>query len=267
MRKEFLFQKKGTRCFVNKYAFGCLFALLLSLSVGCGSNNGTTAGNAQTSAPSVTPTPTSNDNSLENSGEDQLAKPNANDITADIYIKEFGVVKVKFFPKAAPKAVENFVTHSKDGYYNGLTFHRIINDFMIQGGDPTGTGSGGESIWGTEFEDEFVENLAPIRGSLCMANAGPGTNGSQFFIVQKKSDSSDQISSMEMSDTQKTLLEENGGTPWLLGAHTIFGQVYEGLDIIDKVSVVETDGFDKPNSDVIIEKIVVHEPNSDTKSK
>lgn len=272
MRKEFLFMKKTSGYYSKRVTFGCLLALVLSLSVGCGSNEGKDSGKTSpTSTPSITTAPTSTedtsgDTALENSGEDQLAQPTSADITADIYIKDFGVVKVKFFPKAAPKAVENFVTHSKNGYYNGLTFHRIIDDFMIQGGDPTGTGAGGKSIWGNEFENEVVENLAPIRGALCMANAGPDTNGSQFFIVQKKSDSSEDMSTVEMSDTQKSLLEEKGGTPWLLGDYTIFGQVYEGLDIIDKAAAVETDDYDKPATDVIIEKIEVHEAdeNQDT---
>ena len=97
-----------------------------------------------------------------------------------------GVIKIRLFPDDAPKAVENFVTHAKEGYYDGLTFHRVINDFMIQGGDPTGTGMGGESIWGAPFEDEFSDYAYNFRGALSMANAGANTNGSQFFIVQAK---------------------------------------------------------------------------------
>ena len=95
-----------------------------------------------------------------------------------------GNIQFLMFPEAAPKAVENFVTHAKNGYYNGITFHRVIEGFMIQGGDPTGTGAGGESIWGDSFEDEFSPEAHNFRGALSMANAGPGTNGSQFFIVQ-----------------------------------------------------------------------------------
>ena len=94
-----------------------------------------------------------------------------------------GVIKIKLFPEYAPKAVENFKTHAKNGYYDGLTFHRIINEFMIQGGDPNGDGSGGESIWGVPFEDEFSTEVLNYRGAF-MANSGPNTNGSQFFIVQ-----------------------------------------------------------------------------------
>lgn len=97
-----------------------------------------------------------------------------------------GTIKIKLFPEQAPKTVENFLGHAKSGYYNGIIFHRVIQDFMIQGGDPTGTGMGGESIWGDSFEDEFSNELFNLRGALSMANAGPNTNGSQFFIVQMK---------------------------------------------------------------------------------
>lgn len=114
----------------------------------------------------------------------QLEKPKVGDTVAIMETSE-GTIKIRFFPEAAPKAVENFVTHAKDGYYNGLTFHRVIKDFMIQGGDPLGNGTGGESIYGKSFEDEFSNKLFNIRGSLSMANSGPDTNGSQFFINQK----------------------------------------------------------------------------------
>ena len=108
-----------------------------------------------------------------------------------------GDIKIKFFKEDAPKAVENFLTHAKNGYYDGLIFHRVIKDFMIQGGDPNGTGTGGESIWGHPFEDEFTPELHNFRGALCMANAGPSTNGSQFFIVQAKSVPANMLSQME----------------------------------------------------------------------
>ena len=115
----------------------------------------------------------------------QFEKP-AKESKVAIMETEKGTIKLYFFPEYAPKAVENFLTHAEQGYYNGITFHRVINDFMIQGGDPTGTGRGGESIWGHSFEDEFDVKLRNYRGALSMANAGPCTNGSQFFIVQAK---------------------------------------------------------------------------------
>ena len=116
----------------------------------------------------------------------QIAAPEKGDLVATMSTSA-GDIKIRLFPSFAPKAVENFTTHSKNGYYDGLTFHRVIRDFMLQGGDPTGTGCGGESIWGRTFEDEFTPELHNLRGALSMANAGPGTNGSQFFIVQAKS--------------------------------------------------------------------------------
>ena len=113
----------------------------------------------------------------------QTTLPADGEITATINTT-LGAIRVKLFPEEAPKAVENFITHAKNGYYDGIIFHRVIKDFMIQGGDPNGTGMGGESIWGRPFEDEFTPKLHNLRGALSMANAGPCTNGSQFFIVQ-----------------------------------------------------------------------------------
>ncbi len=126
-----------------------------------------------------------------------------------------GTIEIKLFPKVAPKAVENFVTHIKNGYYDGLIFHRVIKGFMIQGGDPTGTGRGGESIWKRDFEDEFAANVVFDRPYLlAMANRGPKTNGSQFFITVAP-------------------------TPWLNGRHTIFGEVIKGQDVVKKIENVD----------------------------
>jgi len=133
-----------------------------------------------------------------------------------------GKIVFRLFKDIAPKTVENFTGLVKKGYYNGIIFHRVIKNFMIQGGDPTGTGRGGESLWGHNFEDEFSPYVRFDRGGvLAMANAGPNTNGSQFFIT---------ITS----------------TPWLNGKHTIFGVVAEGYDIVEAISKVKTDGRDKP---------------------
>src|SRR5574344_610902 len=107
-----------------------------------------------------------------------------------------GDITLRLYPEVAPKTVENFVTHAKNGYYNGLTFHRVIREFMVQGGDPTGTGAGGESIWGAPFEDECSQELHNFRGALSMANAGPNTNGSQFFIVQNSKCAVDDIDAL-----------------------------------------------------------------------
>jgi len=136
-----------------------------------------------------------------------------------------GKIELKLFPKAAPLAVENFVTHVKNGYYNGLIFHRVIKGFMIQGGDPTGTGRGGESIWHKEFKNEYAPNLTFDQPFLlAMANHGPNTNGSQFFITVAP-------------------------TPWLNGGYTIFGKVIKGQDVVQKIDNVTTGPGDRPMFD------------------
>lgn len=169
-----------------------------------------------------------------------------------------GEIKILLFPEAAPKAVENFKTHAKNGYYNGIIFHRVIPEFMIQGGDPTGTGRGGESIWGRSFEDEFSVDYHNIRGALSMANAGPSTNGSQFFIVQAKEVDAGLLSQMEQLADRgfPTECVEDykalGGTPWLDFKHTVFGQVVEGMDVVDAIANVKTGYGDKPLEDVVI---------------
>lgn len=177
-----------------------------------------------------------------------------------------GEIKIRLFPKYAPKAVENFVTHAKEGYYDGLIFHRVIENFMIQGGDPNGTGTGGESIWGEPFEDEFTPELHNLRGALSMANAGPGTNGSQFFIVQAKEVSEDMLEQLRMANEQYfpteciETYEKMGGTPWLDYHHTVFGQVFEGMETVDAIAGAPADYFtNKPKTDVIIESIIIEE--------
>lgn len=167
------------------------------------------------------------------------------------------------FPDIAPKTVENFTTHAKNGYYNGLIFHRIIKDFMIQGGDPTGTGMGGESIWGKKFEDEFSIDARNYYGALSMANAGPNTNGSQFFIVQAKSVPQNLLSQMEQLKDQGYPQEciDNykrvGGTPWLDFHHTVFGQLIEGADALEDIAAVQVGMNDKPVYDVVIDTIEI----------
>jgi peptidyl-prolyl cis-trans isomerase B (cyclophilin B) len=142
-----------------------------------------------------------------------------------------GDIDVELFDDDAPKTVENFAKLARDGFYNGVVFHRVIDDFMIQGGDPTGTGTGGP---GYTFEDEFNEHRVE-RGALAMANAGPNTNGSQFFIVTTAS------------------------APWLDGKHTVFGRVTNGMDVVDEISKVPTGPNDKPRDDVTIEKVELSE--------
>jgi peptidyl-prolyl cis-trans isomerase B (cyclophilin B) len=138
-----------------------------------------------------------------------------------------GAIEVELFDADAPKTVENFRKLAGDGFYDGVVFHRVIPDFMIQGGDPTGTGTGGP---GYTFEDEFNEHKV-VRGALAMANAGPNTNGSQFFIVT----------------TQEA--------PWLDGKHTVFGEVTGGMESVDAIERTPTDGRDKPLEDAVIERV------------
>src|SRR2546429_1348749 len=140
-----------------------------------------------------------------------------------------GPIHVELFPDEAPKTVNNFVKLVNDGFYDRVIFHRVIPDFMIQGGDPTGTGSGGP---GYSFEDEFNDHKVE-RGALAMANAGPNTNGSQFFIVTTED------------------------ATWLDGKHTVFGKVKEGMNVVDTIAGVETDAADKPSADVVIERITL----------
>ncbi|RLQ96872.1 peptidylprolyl isomerase [Falsibacillus albus] len=171
-----------------------------------------------------------------------------------------GNIKIKLFPDEAPKAVENFIKHSEDGYYDGVIFHRVIKDFMIQGGDPSGNGTGGESIYGKPFKNEISKKLFNLRGALAMANSGPDTNGSQFFIVQNSSLDPQLKSQMEDKGFPKEIIkayEERGGAPWLDGQYTVFGQVVEGMDVVDKIAGVETGANDKPVKDVTIKKIKV----------
>ncbi len=191
----------------------------------------------------------------------QLEALKAGDIVAT-FKTNMGDIKVKLFPNEAPRTVENFTTHAKDGYYNGLIFHRVIKDFMIQGGDPTGTGMGGESIFGLKFEDEFDPQLHNLRGALSMANAGPNTNGSQFFIVQADTVPQNMLAQMkEMPESfPEDIVEayaEKGGTPWLDFRHTVFGQVIDGMDTVDSIANVKVGAADKPVEPVIIETIII----------
>ena len=191
----------------------------------------------------------------------QLKEIGAGDILAT-FKTNMGDIKVKLFPEEAPRTVENFVTHAKNGYYNGLIFHRVIKDFMIQGGDPTGTGMGGESIFGHSFEDEFDVKLHNLKGALSMANAGPNTNGSQFFIVQADTVPQNMLPQMkEMPDSFPADIVEAydkmGGTPWLDFRHTVFGQVVEGMDTVNSIANVKVGAADKPVDDVIIETILI----------
>jgi peptidyl-prolyl cis-trans isomerase B (cyclophilin B) len=248
---------------VKKYIVMAAAALLLLMLTACGTSNGeeTDQDNGQNE-------PAGKEQEQETAGPVDDSDVNYPQLTDEIQENEnavkmvtnMGDITIKLFPEQAPKAVENFLTHSKEGYYDGVIFHRVIKDFMIQGGDPQGTGTGGESIWGEPFEDEFSKELLNIRGALSMANAGPGTNGSQFFIVQNSSLDPALEEKMIEAGFGKKAIEtymERGGTPHLDNHHTVFGQVIEGMDVVDKIAAVETGENDKPAEDVVIEKIEI----------
>ena len=198
-------------------------------------------------------------------GFDQTAKPEKGETIATLSVKDYGDIVVRFFDEIAPYGVENFVTHAKEGYYDGLTFHRVIDDFMIQGGDPAGNGTGGESIWGESFYNELSDQACVIRGSLCYANTGNDpSNGSQFFITQKSEVTEEELEGFEsqgmtFTDEQKENYLNNGGCPWLQGGYTVFGQVIEGMDIVDKIAAVETDESSLPKESVVISSVTISE--------
>lgn len=172
-----------------------------------------------------------------------------------------GDIKIVLFPEQAPKTVKNFIELGKTGYYDGVIFHRIIPDFMVQGGDPTGTGMGGESIYGEKFEDEFSPEVFNLRGALSMANAGPNTNGSQFFIVQNQNVPGNMLQQLEGAGFPAEIIEayKAGGTPWLDFKHTVFGHVIEGMSVVDEMSSVQRDAQDRPLYDITIDGIEIND--------
>lgn len=175
-----------------------------------------------------------------------------------------GEIKVQLFKKQAPKTVDNFVQLAEKGYYDGVIFHRVIPDFMIQGGDPTGTGRGGQSIYGKPFADEFSDELFNFTGAVSMANAGPNTNGSQFFIVSNEHVPANMIEQMKVVGYPQVVIDHYakvGGTPWLDHRHTVFGQVITGMDVVKKISQVKRDQMDKPKKDIVMENVTIEADN------
>lgn len=165
--------------------------------------------------------------------EKKIMESKNDTLTVAVIETNMGTIELELFAKKAIKTVENFVGLAEKGYYNGVIFHRVIDNFMIQGGDPTGTGRGGQSLWGEPFEDEVATGLKHDSGGiLSMANAGPNTNGSQFFITLKD-------------------------TPWLDGRHTVFGKVINGMDVVKKIGKVKTGPNDRPLEDVVMQKVTI----------
>lgn len=237
---------------MKKTIFPFLFILLLGSLAACGQTEKKEEVEEQEVTESI-------ELSEDPSDYPQLTTEVADNEALVIMNTTLGSIKMKLFPNIAPKTVENFLTHAEEGYYDGVIFHRVINNFMIQGGDPEGTGRGGESIYGKAFEDEFSNVLFNFRGALSMANAGPGTNGSQFFIVQ--SPMADEVElNREKEFKYASVIQDaykvRGGTPFLDQKHTVFGQVIEGMDTVDKIAEVET-ASERPVDDVVIESIEI----------
>lgn len=196
------------------------------------------------------------------SGMMNYTKPKNGEEIVVLTIKDHGEVKIKLFPELLPKACANFVGLVKSNYYDGLTFHRVIKDFMIQGGDPTGTGRGGASIWGGQFDGGTSKYLYHVKGALAYANSGStATDASQFYITVGDVFTEDllqQYGVTNLPDDVSQAYTKDGGTPWLDGGYTVFGQVFEGLDIVSDVcNNTETDSNDKPAQDLVIEKAEV----------
>ncbi len=258
-----------------------LFVMLFSLT-GCSEENVEVKTSETTTTQTQTKTSaekeerqTVDDVDYAAAAKKQMAEPEVGEEVAIMHVKNFGDIKFKFFKDVAPKAVENFLTHAKNGYYDGLTFHRVINEFMIQGGDPDGNGTGGESIWGKGFPEELSLEIVPYRGTLCMASSGTGTSslGSQFFITQAhyKADEGAYFSQVGLPEELRKQYEIYGGNILsLYCSYTVFGQVYEGMDVVDKIAATKTEAVplvidgvtygtqsDKPVNDVVIESIEV----------
>ncbi len=276
--------------------FICMAAIAAMVLSGCSSGSDSSSASSSQAASSQTSSESASSSSAQASEEaqaefdalkgklftdgskfPQLEEPENGEEIAVLTTNK-GVIKIKLCPEEAPKAVENFKGLINEGYYDGLTFHRVINGFMIQGGDPNGNGTGGESIWGGKFEDEYSGDMYHFRGALAYANSGMDTNGSQFYIVQSPAveegyfdyidkivdqygeseilydSNSGKILRTNYSDKAREEYNSLGGTPYLDFGYTVFGQVIEGMDVVDSIASVATDENDKPTEDIVIEK-------------
>ena len=246
-----------------------LFALTLVLFiflVGCdktvtisGNKNSTPSGSDKNYATGTVTLPAEAKDKILNYNFGLYGEPEIGEEIAVMHTSQ-GDFCIRFFPKAAPLAVTNFKELAVSGYYDGIIFHRVIDDFMIQGGDPTGTGYYGDSFWGNDFNDEFSADARNFRGALSMANSGSNTNASQFFVVQLDTVSEDLLSQMQQLPSRFSsqvidVYRQYGGTPGLDYKHTVFGFVFYGMDTVDKIAAVKTDENDKPIEDVVINSI------------
>lgn len=252
--------------------FGGLTILTLSLALTTGCANLEKLGiTKKTDSTEETASTDSSHPSEPKINLNSLALPQLNNSIADNesavkMVTSEGTITIKLFPELAPKAVENFMTHAKEGYYNKTKFHRVIKDFMVQGGDPKGTGVGGESIWQEEFAPEISNQLYHINGALAMArtngDVSEKTQGSQFYIVQNHQDVAD---GLLIDDYPEKIIEayRNGGAPFLDKEYSVFGQVIEGLDVVDKIAEVEVEADasggqpSKPKKDVTVKSIKI----------
>ena len=277
---------------MKKLVLWLLAAVLLILPFGgCNANKDTAAAEVIGTADTILPkTELKQQTNREKIGY-QLNLPVKGEEIAVITMASGESIKLRFFPDEAPKAVYNFKLHALKGYYDGLTFHRVIQGFMIQGGDPAGNGTGGESVWGESFEDEFNANLLNLDGAVSRAKSGANTNGSQFFINNTEGNAAVQwdqyqqifevykqnpeaftaaygggkcVDMDKVTDDMKKAYEEHGGNLHLDGyystdgtGHTVFAQVFEGMDVVSGISAVKTDANAKPLEDVVIEKIEI----------
>ncbi|SHM11855.1 peptidylprolyl isomerase [Ruminococcus flavefaciens] len=233
----------------------------------CGNKGTETSG---TSSSDTTQGDTTNAAEVENVDIANFTPPEKGDTIIVMKIKDYGTVKFRLFPEYADKGVENFVELAKKGYYDGLKFHRVIKDFMIQGGDPLGTGTGGESIWGEKFDGGTDPHLIHVAGALAYANSGgTDTNGSQFYVVTGTVPTDDDFEyysqkGLEFSENAKEQYKKVGGAPWLDGGYTVFGQVIDGLDVIFKIQNVSVDqNSSMPFKDVVMESVTVGEYNGE----
>lgn len=271
-----------------------ILVLLLAVSLlalaGCQSASSANTNVLNTAAEDVLPMSEFKQNKTAHNAGFQLDMPQKGEEVAVVTTNK-GVFKIRFFPDEAPLAVYNFKKHSQQGYYDGLIFHRVIANFMVQGGDPEGTGRGGESVWGERFNDEFTENLFNITGAVAMANSGANTNGSQFFVnnnpevpdwdyfkqvydtyYEAAADTINAqggtLNSEKVTDAVKKVYEKAGGNWYLDNAlstslnaqgtgYTVFGQVFEGMEVIEAISAVKTNSDNKPEEDVVIQSVQI----------
>ena len=197
------------------------------------------------------------------SDELQFRTPSAEDPVA-IFDTSLGEIRAVLFPEQAPLAVENFVSLAQEGFYDELTFHRVIEDFLIQSGDPTGTGTGGQSIWGEPFDDEISDALHNYTGALSMSNVGEDSNTSQFFIVATGADtvSEELAQQMTAAGWRQEVVDAYrscGGAPYLDSRCTVFGQVYQGMEVVYEIAAQATDENDKPRETILLNSVQISE--------